>query len=273
MLISGFVRASTLLQTNASIHMKPKNEPSTIQNRRFHVLSIAYSKDGDRKSINDFRAEEEKVEREYEKKQSEIEQNQTKENDQSTNTASDEESDKVRDIRCKILDAAIPFVVQHGWSREAITHGAESINYPGIAHGLFPKGSIELINHFYVKCNRETIERLRDEKIEDHTEFLVKALKTRIELVIPYRDTWPQAIAKLALPHNAATSLAQMLTFVDDVCYLTGQDSADVNNNYFAIHEMHSYDSTFVLFSDKLVCTSCRPCIRIEDIRSIHATR
>lgn len=212
--------------------MRKTIEPSTIYNhlynRRFHISSIFSNKNGDRKSIDDFRAEEERTEKEYENKQQETEKSQNEfENNQSTNH-SDEDTEKLIDVRCRILDAALPFVAQHGWSREAITRGAESINYPGIAHGLFPNGSVELINHFYRKCNREAIESLRNEKLDDHTEFLEKALRIRIEFVIPYRDSWPQAIAKLALPQNAATSLAQMLTFVDDVCYLTGQDSADV---------------------------------------------
>ena len=31
--------------------------------------------------------------------------------------------------------------------------GAENLGYPGVAHGLFPKGGIELVHHFYRRSN------------------------------------------------------------------------------------------------------------------------
>jgi ubiquinone biosynthesis protein COQ9 len=57
-------------------------------------------------------------------------------------------------IKQEILQASIQFVVAHGFTKEAIAKGAESINYPGTAHGIFPNGGIELIQYFYTSCNK-----------------------------------------------------------------------------------------------------------------------
>lgn len=187
-------------------------------------------------NIDQFRAEEEKIEREYE------EQQKQKHEDQSS-TSSTEDQEKIQKLRSDILDAALQFVPKHGWSLDAIVQGAESINYPGVAHGIFPNGGIELIHHFYAKCNRELIAKLRQEfsesteKSENQTkiveqpspkDFAIKAIRLRLEMIIPYKETWPQALATMTLPQNVPKSLAQLLTLVDDICYCAGDRHVDM---------------------------------------------
>jgi ubiquinone biosynthesis protein COQ9 len=41
--------------------------------------------------------------------------------------------------------------------------GAQTVGYPGTAHGLFPRGGAELIQYFYVTCNQELAEALKNE--------------------------------------------------------------------------------------------------------------
>lgn len=187
-------------------------------------------------NIDQFRAEEEKLEREYEEQEKQKQENQSK-------TSSNEDHDKVHKLRSEILDASLRFVPIHGWSIDAIVQGAESINYPGVAHGMFPNGAIELIHHFYAKCNRDLIEQLqhelnkstekseKDDKTIDRPspkEFAIKAIRLRLEMIIPYKDSWPQALAIMTLPQNVPTSLAQLLTLVDDICYSAGDRAVDI---------------------------------------------
>lgn len=54
------------------------------------------------------------------------------------------------------------------------------------------------------------------------------AVEIRLRMVIPYKKTWPQALALMALPPNAPKSLANLLTLVDDICYYAGDRSVDV---------------------------------------------
>lgn len=47
-------------------------------------------------------------------------------------------------------------------------------------------------------------------------------------MTLPYKESWPQALAIMALPQNVPTSLAQLLTLVDDICYCAGDRSVDI---------------------------------------------
>ena len=41
--------------------------------------------------------------------------------------------------------------------------GAEAVGYPGVTHGLFPKGGVELVHHFYRQCNLKLSLELENE--------------------------------------------------------------------------------------------------------------
>lgn len=201
--------------------------PRTTSN--YPKISIPLSKNYGTKppTIDDFRAKEEQREQEYANQQ-ETEETQEK----------PEENEKATIIRKKILDASLPFVETHGWSRKAITNGAESIGFPGVTHGLFPKGGIELIEHF----NSESNKRLIDQLIKDGEgrtgppnpkEYAINAVKLRLMMIEPYLASWPQALALMSLPQNASHSLANLLTLVDDICYFAGDRSVDVSIPFF----------------------------------------
>lgn len=215
-------------------------------NRRLiHISSTQWKNTNDggtkKTDIDQFRAEEVKLEREYEEQERQKQENETDTNDRST-TESSEEHQKIQKVRSDILEAALKFVPTMGWSKDAIAQGAESINYPGVVHGMFPNGAVELIHHFYSKCNRELIEQLQREISETETpdangktierpnprDFAIKAIRTRLEFIIPYKETWPQALAIMTLPQNVPASLAQLLTLVDDICYCAGDRSVDI---------------------------------------------
>lgn len=184
-------------------------------------------------SVDEFRASEERSEQEYESQQSTSDSKGTI--DKSSN---EEEQQRVQEVRCRILDAALTHVVSLGWSREAIMAGAEQCGYPGVAHGMFPNGGAELVHHFYTKCNNQLIDQLKAEdkaRAEGEsppipTEFIARAIKLRLQMIEPYIDSWPKALAVMTLPQNVPTSLAQLLTLVDDICYYAGDRSVDVSS-------------------------------------------
>lgn len=222
---------------NDNLNFGAKNQ------RLVHTYSsLCSDKDENTKnlSVDQFRAEQEKIEREYEQQQ-QLEQEKQKNQNHSTDKC-DEDSEKIQEIRSRILDASLAYVKVHGWSRESISHGAESINFSGVVHGMFPNGAIELIHHFYTKSNRALIEQLKDEldkpdKSVDSNglavapnpkDFAIKAIRMRLEMIIPYKEQWPQALAIMTMPQNVQISLAQLLTLVDDICYCAGDQSVDI---------------------------------------------
>jgi len=192
--------------------------------RRFSISSTVLHGD---KKLEDFRAREEEKEAEF-NKQPIVAQEEEKEEPP-------ENDEAVTEMRNKILEASLAFVDSSGWTRQSIVKGAEQAGYPGTVHGMFPKGGIELINYFYLKGNKELIEEMREkvgdqsENVKNPQEFVCWALRQRLEKLGPYIKTWPQALAMMSLPPNVPTSLANMLTLVDDICYFSGDRSVDFN--------------------------------------------
>lgn len=196
-------------------------------------------------SVDQFRAEEERIEREYEQQQQQQLQQELEEKaraEQSANESDNvnaEDTAKIQEVRGKILNASLAYVKTHGWSREAIAKGAEAIGYPGVAHGMFPNGAIELIQHFIASTNAALIEQLQQEMQTRSTagasssppspkEFAIRAIRLRLEMIIPYKEHWPQALALMTLPQNVQVSLAHMLTLVDDICFCAGDRSVNI---------------------------------------------
>lgn len=144
-------------------------------------------------------------------------------------------------IRDEILESALTHVNNLGWTRECLIQGAVDAGYPNEAHGMFPSGGYDLVSYFNGKCNKQLLKEMKnvtdngEREIENPLEFLVTFVQKRIEMIIPYKSQWPQAIGLIALPANAPTSLAQLLTLVDDICYYSGDRSVDVSIEYYLL--------------------------------------
>lgn len=169
--------------------------------------------------------------------QSENDNNKKKEPQQFVHEETDEEYE--RNIKTKILGASLKFVPEMGWSKQAISAGAESIGYPGVIHGLFPNGGAALVLHFYSMSNHKLNQMLEKETLAIETDpsnprktpeqQIQDAIETRLRMVIPYKKTWSQALAIMTLPPNVPTALANLLTLIDDICYYAGDRSVDIN--------------------------------------------
>lgn len=128
---------------------------------------------------------------------------------------------------------------QHNIIENFDTKGAESIGYPGVIHGLFPNGGAALVLYFYSMSNHKLNQMLEKEtlaiKVDPSSprkapeQQIRDAVEMRLRMVIPYKKTWPQALAIMTLPPNVPTALANLLTLVDDICYYAGDRSVDVS--------------------------------------------
>ncbi|XP_052232393.1 ubiquinone biosynthesis protein COQ9, mitochondrial-like isoform X8 [Dreissena polymorpha] len=146
------------------------------------------------------------------------------------------------ETRLRILRSSMAFVHQHGWTVDTLAAGAEVEGLPGVAHGLFPRGGVELIYHFYTDCNKQLAmqlaERVAREKESEQTNtpgkskitpFIRDAVEARLRMIIPYIDRWPQAMGILALPPNAPQALKNLGDLTDEIWYYTGDTSTDFN--------------------------------------------
>lgn len=192
-----------------------------------NICTTSSPRFADKNKLDDFRAREEEKEAEFNK--------QPIEQETSEKVQSLEEDPKVTETRNKILEASLEFVISEGWTRQAIVKGAEKAGFPGAIQGMFSGGGIELVNYYYLKCNNELIEIMKEkagvqsEHVENPKEFVTWALQQRLTMVHPYIKQWPQALAMMTLPQNVPVSLANMLTLVDDICYFSGDRSVDVS--------------------------------------------
>nr|CAD7575572.1 unnamed protein product [Timema californicum] len=156
-----------------------------------------------------------------------------------SDSSSEESGDEYeRNIKENILNASLPFVQNFGWTKNALSAGAESIGYAGVAHGMFPREGAELVLYFCTSCNKKLAEQMKQQTKNSGTGpnihlkpsvFIQDAVEARLRMITPYIDKWPQALAIQTLPPNVPASLANLLTLVDDICYYAGDRSIDFN--------------------------------------------
>ncbi|KAI4887721.1 hypothetical protein NFI96_024785 [Prochilodus magdalenae] len=141
-------------------------------------------------------------------------------------------------LQARILTAALEFVPQHGWTVEAIAAGAETLGLSAASAGMFDNGAGDLVLHFVGECNAQLAKILAEQhnqiqlgqaEKKNTADFLREAVETRLRMLVPYIDTWPQAMSLLLLPHNIPDSLKHLSTLVDDIWYYAGDRSTDLN--------------------------------------------
>lgn len=205
------------------------NAASTYKSNTSRFLSSSNGKHEG--NLEEFRKKQEQMEEEFYKNTPVESASPTTAKD-TDNTAEDEHTNA---IRRQILEAAMQFVPTAGWSKEAICKGAEKLGYPGVVHGMFPRGSAELIEYFYGNCTQRLVDWMEKEteggtKVPSASAFVTRAVEQRLRMLSPYLDSWPQAIAVMSLPQNAVKSLANLLTLVDEICYYSGDKAVDVSD-------------------------------------------
>lgn len=133
------------------------------------------------------------------------------------------------DLREQLLAASLLEVPKHGWSVGALTAGAESLGLSPAAHGILPRGPIELVRHFSLGCDAALRDELssRSEVMQDLTvqNRLIVAMQTRLSLLEPHVGTWPQALALRALPANLSESLTDAHSLTGVLLDACGEDA------------------------------------------------
>ena len=116
-----------------------------------------------------------------------------------------------------------------GWTTDALTAGAAACELSPMAHGLLPRGPVELVEHFHADCDARLasdLEARKDElaSLEVHNRLLV-AMQTRLRMIVPYLDSWPQALALRALPQNLPNTLSSAHSLSQQLLNACGEDA------------------------------------------------
>ncbi|ELU02687.1 hypothetical protein CAPTEDRAFT_155867 [Capitella teleta] len=103
---------------------------------------------------------------------------------------------------------------------------------------MFPNGGADLANYLYFSLNRRLATELATQNCTAEAEgtpkkstsvFISGAVESRLRMLIPYLDVWPQAMALFALPQNSPEALNNLKTLCDDIWFHAGDRSTDFN--------------------------------------------
>lgn len=147
------------------------------------------------------------------------------------NSISDDMNDQA--IRQKVLDNALKYVQDHGWSRKALAMSANELGYPSVAEGMIQRGGADLVLHF-VKANNNSLITYMEE-IKNSEEdlkvpaFIQTVLERRLRMLIPFISVWPEAMAILLRPSIVVEATEELGRMVDDIWHYAGDISTDFN--------------------------------------------
>jgi len=132
--------------------------------------------------------------------------------------------------RTRILTTALTLVPDYGWSTETLGAACVKEGVSPMAHGLFPRGAVELVDFFAAGCDASMRRILQDAAatldplpVEDRLHW---ALKARLEMLLPHIRTWPQALALLFHPSAVCTTVPKAAALVDDIYYAVAVDAS-----------------------------------------------
>ncbi|KAI8816795.1 COQ9-domain-containing protein [Fimicolochytrium jonesii] len=135
------------------------------------------------------------------------------------------------DIKTRLAETALSHVPAKGWTIDALAAAAKDLGYPSVLHGLFPGGGADLIDYFLRKSKNEMRAELEGMDLSS-MRIPVKirtACVKRLQLTAPFISKWPDALAVMAQPQNVPMSLRNLGELVDEIWYLAGDRSVDMN--------------------------------------------
>lgn len=113
--------------------------------------------------------------------------------------------------RLRLLEAAMLHVPEKGWTIDALSAGAVACGLSPAAHGMLPRGPVELVEHFVDGCDQSLAEQLAQRQEElaslETQNRLLMAMQTRLQMLEPHVGMWSQALALRTLPTNLPTTL------------------------------------------------------------------
>lgn len=146
-------------------------------------------------------------------------------------------NDKAEDLKFDILEEALKHVPNHGWSQTALKHAIKDMGLSEACLSMFSLGGADIALNYDQSLN-EQLEDMMAQQQDDRdpnmevppiTHFLKDAIKTRLELQLPYYDHWAEALALCIDPKVAPQATKQFAEMIDDIWFYAGDKSTDIN--------------------------------------------
>lgn len=143
------------------------------------------------------------------------------------------DSHDIRHEQTRVLEAALGHVPKLGWTEAAMVSGARDLGISPSIVGAFPRKEAALVEFFMDDCLQRLVDGIESRKEELSNMVLhdriVKLIRIRLEMQVPYISKWPQALSIQANPLNLPTSFKQRAILVDEIWHAAGDCSTDVD--------------------------------------------
>lgn len=137
-----------------------------------------------------------------------------------------------REIRDRLIEAAVLHVPFDGWGRAALTRAAEDLGLdPADARALFPGEAADMVSWHSRMADRKMMAALRTLDLDSMKirERIATAVMTRLEQNAGDREAVRRGLAVLSRPRHAGLSLQLLYRTVDDMWFAAGDRSTDWN--------------------------------------------
>ncbi len=140
--------------------------------------------------------------------------------------------DTVSDQKIALILATAENAVFEGWQSAALHQAADNLGLSDTeADLMFPGGMIDVIEEFINWADCEMEAKLQQQNIS-HLKIrdrIALAVRTRFEVVAPYKEACRLAATTLALPANHLLALRRLYASVDRIWFVIGDRSTDYN--------------------------------------------
>jgi ubiquinone biosynthesis protein COQ9 len=137
----------------------------------------------------------------------------------------------------EIADALIPLVAQSaafdGWGDKAILSAAQVAGVDSdLAKAAFPGGAVALIDRWFAWIDEEMARRLPPEALAEMKirMRITRLVETRLEIVLPNKESLRRALTILAMPQNLARGTKLGWRAADAMWRLAGDTATDFNH-------------------------------------------
>ena len=134
--------------------------------------------------------------------------------------------------RRELMQAAVQHVAFDGWSGQALIAGARDLGLSAAdAHNLFPGGARELLEVFSAEMDRRMLESMERQPLDEMRvrDKVALGVRSRLELLQPYREEVQRGLSFLALPPNAFLGTRLVWRTCDAIWYAAGDTATDYN--------------------------------------------
>ena len=165
------------------------------------------------------------------------------------------EGEAIEARRRELMQAAVQHVAFDGWSGQALIAGARDLGLSAAeAHNLFPGGARELLEVFSAEMDRRMLESMERQPLDEMRvrDKVALGVRSRLELLQPYREEVQRGLSFLALPPNAFLGTRLVWRTCDAIWYAAGDTATDYN--YYSKRSLLAgvYSSTlFYWLSDR----------------------